>query len=478
MSPLRSVGARLSLALLAVVAAALAVVYAILVPSLERRLVDERLSQLERTAPSLARRLPSAPVLWQPFAQSAADIADARVVLYEKLSESPLVLQVLADSRFSGASRDVEDDAVAARAATSFRRERGTVTRGGERFAEVAQPVGSGGPVLLLSAPLRDSLATVELTERRLLVAGLFALAVALAGGYAAASLFARRIRRLERAAERIARGRFDEAVADSATDELGELAGAFERMRQRLAQLDRARGEFIANASHELRTPLFALGGFLELLADEDLDDGTRREFLEDMREQIARLARLATDLLDLSRLDAGRLHLELAPLDLAATAQTLADEFRAAAQAAEHDVETLAEGPVPALADEGRVLQIGRILLENALVHTGASTTVRMSARNLDGRALLAVEDDGPGVPAADAVHVFERFYRSDGARASGSGLGLAIARELAEAMGGEVTLDSRPGRTVFTLALPAAAATRAAAATATAAGEPAVP
>ena len=91
------------------------------------------------------------------------------------------------------------------------------------------------------------------------------------------ARLFARRIRRLERAAERIASGRFDEPIVDDGRDELGQLARAFERMRQRLAGLEHARREFIANASHELRTPLFSLGGHLELLDDEDLDEATQ---------------------------------------------------------------------------------------------------------------------------------------------------------------------------------------------------------
>src|SRR5439155_4562305 len=116
---------------------------------------------------------------------------------------------------------------------------------------------------------------------------------------------FARRLRRLEVAAERIAAGRFDEPIHDTGVDEVGQLARAFDRMRERLATLDRARSEFIANASHELRTPLFSLGGFLELLTDEDLDEATRGEFLDTMREQVDRLTKLATDLLDLSRLD-----------------------------------------------------------------------------------------------------------------------------------------------------------------------------
>src|SRR5204862_1851064 len=138
------------------------------------------------------------------------------------------------------------------------------------------------------------------------------ALAASLLVGYLAASLFARRIRRLERAADRIAGGDFGEPVEDRGKDELGELATAFEEMRQRLAQLEHARREFIANASHELRTPLFSLGGFLELIENEDLEPRTQRDFLATMREQIDRLTKLATDLLDLSRLDAGRMHVE----------------------------------------------------------------------------------------------------------------------------------------------------------------------
>ena len=126
-----------------------------------------------------------------------------------------------------------------------------------------------------------------------------------------------------------------------TASDELGELARAFDRMRLRLAQLDDARREFIANASHELRTPLFSLGGFLELMDDEDLDEDTRREFLAAMREQVARLTRLATDLLDLSRLDAGRIRLEGQVFDLEPLAQTVAEEFSPVALANDHSLE-----------------------------------------------------------------------------------------------------------------------------------------
>ena len=196
---------------------------------------------------------------------------------------------------------------------------RGTVTRGKQEYAEVAYPLGGSAvsPVVLLSSPLHDELETVAVVRRRVFFAGGLAIAFSMVIGYMLAQVLTRRIARLESAAEQIAGGRFDEAVVDAGTDEIGQLARAFERMRLRLAHLDRARGEFIANASHELRTPLFSLGGFLELLDDEEIDAETRAEFLASMREQVGRLTKLATDLLDLSRMDAGRLGVAVETLD-----------------------------------------------------------------------------------------------------------------------------------------------------------------
>ncbi|MFN2467725.1 MAG: sensor histidine kinase [Gaiellaceae bacterium] len=453
---LRGIGTRLSAALLLLVVGALGIVYLVVVPSLERRLVGAKLSQLARAAPSLARQLPEDRFQWPDFVADASGSANARVVVYGYFSPPP-TLSVLGDSN-PVSSTDVETDPVALRAARTLAAARGTITRGDERFAEAAVPVGRNGSiVLLLSASLEDPLGNVHLVRRRLLLAGAIALGAALLAGYVGASLFARRVRRLERAADRIAGGRLDEPVRDRGQDELGALADAFERMRARLAQLDHARREFVANASHELRTPIFSLGGSLELLADEELDEATRGEFLDTMRTQVERLTKLATDLLDLSRLDAGQLHVELGALDLAELAESVVEEFRPLA--ADHRLELRAGEPVAAVGDELRALQIGRILVENALRHTPPSTTVRVSAGRDGGAATLLVEDDGPGLAPEHAAHVFERFYRGESSMASGSGLGLAIARELAEVMGGTLELESRLGRTAFRLGLPGA-------------------
>jgi signal transduction histidine kinase len=450
MSRFTGVGARLGLALFAVLAGALGLVYLIVVPSLQSRLVDSRLSQLERAADGLARELPADRFRWPDFLDSASESANARVVVYDYVGP-PTALVVVGDSRGTR-STDVERDRLALRASSTGRPVSGTVIHRQSRYAEAVSPVPGTRSVLLVSAPLHEALASVGFVRERLLIAGALALAGALGVGYIGAWLFARRLRRLETAAERIAAGQFDEPILDTGADEVGQLARTFDRMRVRLATLDHARREFIANASHELRTPLFSLGGFLELLTDEELDDETRREFLQTMREQVDRLAKLATELLDLSRADAGQLEVGREAVDLAEVAETVVDEFAPLARSTGRSVELEAIESPPALGDEQRLLQIGRILVENALVHTPPGTTVRVRA----GEGLLAVEDDGPGIPAEHVPHVFERFYRVDGRLVSGSGLGLAIARELVRAMGGSLEVDSAPGRTVFNLRL----------------------
>jgi two-component system OmpR family sensor kinase len=458
-NPLRSVGARLSLALLVIVAAGLTFVYMIVVPPLEDRLVDGRLDELERVAEDVALqvRQPAVGVTVNDLLQSAAAGANADALVVE-----PLGRDVLRVTDVDGVGEDptvYQSDPVALDALESRAVVRDTVARGGERFAEVAVPffVDEQPRALVLASPLREQIETVDTVEQRLLIAGVLALIGAVALGYGGSWLFARRLRRLEDAAERIAAGQFDEPVVDHGKDEIGELAAAFERMRRRLAQLEHARREFVANASHELRTPLFSIAGSLELLADEDLDDETRAEFIATMREQVERLSRLAADLLDLSRLDAGRIVAEAEPVDLGEIARDLGDEFRAVAQAREHALEVDGQADVRAVGDEQWILRAGRALVENALVHTPAGTTVRVRVSEGDERARLSVEDDGPGIPPEHLEHVFERFYRVDGARASGSGLGLAIARELTHLMGGSVEAASAPGKTAFTVSLP---------------------
>jgi signal transduction histidine kinase len=456
-APFLSLSVKVGLILFVVIAGALAIVYAAVVPQLESRVVDAKLQDLRTSAPSVARTIESqsSPIAEQDAVSVLGESSNARVVLLAPLTDDQL--QALADSQEFRAG-GFEQDEVALKTVASGLPSSGRIERDGADFAEVAFPL-DDGRVVLLSAPLQDALANVRLVRRTLIVAGIAALAISWLAIYLVAWSFTRRIRRLESAAERLAEGDFETRVVDTGRDEIGQLADAFDTMRARLAVLDRARREFIANASHELRTPLFSLGGFVELLADEDMEPAVRRDFLGEMGGQIERLTRLATDLLDLSRLDAGQLRVEAAPLDLATSARVVADEFRAVAEAGEHDLRVSFPGPVNVLGDELRVQQIVRALVENALRHTPAGTAVDVSVGRRDGNGALAVRDDGPGIPADDQEHLFQRFYRAAGGKASGSGLGLAIASELAARMSGSIELRSQPGETVFTLLLPSA-------------------
>jgi signal transduction histidine kinase len=253
-----------------------------------------------------------------------------------------------------------------------------------------------------------------------------------------------------------VAEGRFIEPLPVTSEDELGQLTRTFNEMQAQLRQVDVARKEFVATASHELRTPIFSLGGFVELLQDEELDEETRREFLDTMAEQVARLQKLTVDLLDLSRLDAGSVELHREPVELTDLARSIVREFSPAL--ADHRTELEIELPkagLQARCDRERVAQIIRILLDNALRHTPEGTQVTVSANRDNGAAELTVADMGPGMSDGVRSKAFERFYTGDAAR--GAGLGLAIARELAERMHGRLRVSSAADGTAFTLELP---------------------
>ncbi len=451
-----TLGVKLALVLVAVVLGSLAIVYLLVVPRLEHRLVAAKQDELARALTPLLRDLGAtrSSIQRQDVVTAHAAALNARVVLYDRYSS--VRLRPINDSLFFGGEEDIGGDPVARQAAGEEHPVAGRVTRDENDFAEVAVSIPSGY-VVLLSAPLDDAIADVQLVRRSMVVAGLVALGVAAAAAYAAALGLTRRLRRLEAAADRIAAGGFDAPIEVRGEDEISELARAFDAMRVHLADVDRVRREFIANASHELRTPIFSLGGFLELLAEEDLDPETRREFLAETRAQVERLTRLATDLLDLSRLDAGQLSVEDGEADLAEAARTVVEEFRAVADATAHPLHVKTSEPALASGDHERVVQIARILVENALRHTEPATPIAVLAAASDGRATLAVRDEGAGIAPEEQERIFQRFYRTGGGKTSGSGLGLAIARELATRMGGALRVSSRPGETTFTLELP---------------------
>jgi signal transduction histidine kinase len=470
---------RLILLFFSITAVAILVIYFYVVPQLESSLTSQKIDDLKRDAASYSHSFQNA--IGKPevlgseldrLTRAVGEQSGAGVTLLgiprdelDRSSARGSPPWVISDSREARRKPEPSSDTVLA-AAEDGTIKTATESEGGKRLAQVAKPLlyrGEPAWVVVFSTPLDDVADNVALIQRQILIAGLIALVVALISGYYAANALARRVKRLERAAGEVAAGNFSRPIPVDSEDELGQLAGAFNEMQRRLARLDEARKEFIANASHELRTPIFSLAGFVELLQDEDLDEPTHAEFLATMREQVDRLQKLTTELLDLSRLDAGSLDLSLEPVELNELAEQVAAEFAVAASRRNTHIELAEPGPdteVEAQCDSERVAQILRILLDNALTHTGDGTSVTIAARageSPTGRlalAQLAVTDDGPGIDSDELPHVFDRFQSGN---ARGSGLGLAIARELAEHMRGRLDVASRPGRTVFTLSLP---------------------
>jgi signal transduction histidine kinase len=463
---LRSLRNKLALLFFAIVALALGLVFVLVVPQLRSDLENQQLDDLERATRATAGQLERAQEQeiaadeLNELVRGVADSAGAQVTLLgvqtSEGSEDVLFYSI-SDSRAQRLEELPEEPAIEAMRLRRASRQLNDF--GGEETAQTAYPfpIRNGlGWVAVYTRSLEDVNSTVSLIRRQVLVGGAVALLVALLGGYLVARRLARRVQRLERAAEHVAAGRFVTPLPVDSADELGQLTRAFNEMQGQLERVDRARREFIANASHELRTPIFSLGGFVELLRDEELEAPERAEFLQAIAEQLERLQKLTTDLLDLSRLDAGSLDLTTEEVDLADLAGSVVREFAPALDAHGSKLSVhLENGRVEAVCDPDRVAQIMRILLDNALRHTPPGTDVEITAGREDGRVRLVVADSGPGLEENTRKHAFERFFTAHSA--SGSGLGLAIAKELAERMDGGITLSSRPGRTVFSLDLP---------------------
>ncbi|MDP9365073.1 MAG: HAMP domain-containing histidine kinase [Chloroflexota bacterium] len=315
---------------------------------------------------------------------------------------------------------------------------------------------------------------TIASLRQILLWSSVVGLALAVVGGWLLADRALRPVDRITAAAASIADGdgtasslgtRLD--VPDTG-DELARLSGTFNAMLDRLQAAFVAQQRFVADASHELRTPLTAIRGNLDVLARQvaalraanglsgDLDAA-----VADMKRESARMGRLLEDLLLLARSDAPEgVSLNARPVRLDDVAR--AAVRTAAPLAAGQVLEVDAPEAVTVSGDPDRLLQLLLILLENALRHTPTGSRVAVEiAPPADGEVHVAIRDEGEGIAPEHLPHLFERFYRADGARGratGGTGLGLAIADTIVRAHGGRIGVESAPGQgSTFTVTLP---------------------
>ena len=294
-----------------------------------------------------------------------------------------------------------------------------------------------------------------------LLQAGIVGIAFAFLLAALISRTIAKPLQRVARGATDIARGDYTVQVPESGPPELRALAESFNRMTAEVMASNNAQRDFLGNVSHDLKTPLTSIQGYAQAIIDGAAEDP--EEAAQIIYEEASRLNRMVVELTDLARLEAGRLSLRHAEIELAPLVEGVTQSLQLLAENKGIALETRTASLPPVVGDGDRLAQVFMNLLSNALKFTESGGTVSVDLREQGDGALVAVRDSGIGISKAEQGRIFERFYQVDKARGPqrGTGLGLAIAQEIVEAHGGSITVSSR-GRgqgAVFRVWLPGA-------------------
>lgn len=325
--------------------------------------------------------------------------------------------------------------------------------------------------VLRISYPLQEALApTRPLIIVLLAVSALVTLSVTAFAWFLAANI-SRPIQQLTEASSQIASGDLDARVSPSGPRDLRRLAEVFNNMASRLQTHVNELRSFAANASHELRTPLTIIKLRIEALLSGALNDSmVATRFLEEVEGEIDRLSRLVSDMLDLSRMDAGLTTDTHTRINLGTLVDEVIETFNIRAENAGVSIVKHIAVPLPSIeGNEDQLIRVLNNLFDNALRYSpkGGKMTVNLIPGRYGATVRLEVIDDGPGIPADHIPHIFERFYRAEATRprsvsvksSSGSGLGLALAKSIVDMHGGEIGVISEYGRgSTFWVELPA--------------------
>lgn len=324
-------------------------------------------------------------------------------------------------------------------------------------------------PVMRGGRPVRvirvgTSLRNVAETRRRflLVMAGLFPVGLVLAGlgGWVLARRALRPVDRMVEAAQRISAERLAERVEETgAGDELDRLAQTLNRMLSRLDAAFQQVRRFSADASHELQTPLTTLRGELEVALRSSRTPEEYQETLKSALEEIERISRLVEGLLILARAESGALRMDRRPVDLAELAEEVYWRLKVLADERSVDLRMDSLEPVTVTGDRDRLRRLLVNLVDNAVKYTGPGGRVSLSVVREGDQGVMEVSDTGPGIPPEEQEQIFQPFFRSEGVLAEqGSGLGLSIARSIALAHGGELSVQSTPGKgSTFRVGLP---------------------
>lgn len=252
--------------------------------------------------------------------------------------------------------------------------------------------------------------------------------------------------------------GDYSSRVRTDSSDEIGDLAAAFNQMAEDLERVEQLRTDMISNAARELRSPLTNIQGYLEALHDGIVLP--TQETLELLQEEALRLTHLVEDPLKLARADAAKANLLLEDVNISVLTLRILRSFELNLAKKLIRVQTELDEKSHTLADRDKITQVIENLIKNALQYTPEGGTVFVRVQKSNGKITFAIENNGPGIDPSDLPLIFERFYRGEKSRSrdyGGTGIGLTIVKELVEAHGGKVEVKSTPVETVFSFALP---------------------
>jgi len=332
-----------------------------------------------------------------------------------------------------------------------------------EEFVQHAETMGRGwgGGGMLNSPAFQAAQQQFQTdTERNLWIAGASGVALALLLGFFFTRQIVSPLDRVAAAARRVADGDLKQRVEVSGSGELAELGRSFNAMSQSLEAGEQSRRRLIADIAHELRTPLTVIEGTIDGIADGVFKPDI--EHLDSIKEQSVLLTRLVNDLRDLSSAESGQLELQKSPTDIVELVKRGMAAAGVKAREKNISLELKAAEDVPEIeADPLRIEQVVGNLLGNAIRHTPEGGNICVSIKIENSNLMLAISDNGEGIPAEHLPHIFERFYRVGASRArteGGTGLGLAIVKQMVEAHAGSAWAESHPNEgSTFHIKLP---------------------
>lgn len=279
----------------------------------------------------------------------------------------------------------------------------------------------------------------------------LVAVFVGLLLSYMTSMRITRPLSEMARAARRLADGDMSTRVHVYSTDEINELASAFNSMVEDLSRMEDVRRGFVANVSHELRSPITSIAGYLQGMLDGTIPENEYKRYMKVVLDETQRLSRLIRDLLDLSRIESGAFPLNVVDFELNELLRRVLIKFDGRLEEKNMKVELdFCEDPLRVRADIDRIEQVLSNLVDNALKYCGQYGSLKIETKSLGKKIECVVADDGAGIAQGDLPHVFERFYKADKAHTAGlgTGLGLSIVKKIIEQHGESIMAQSREG------------------------------